>query len=109
MWERGLDWDNELPEDLLNLWQQYCTELSNIRKINIPRCYHAVLTDQNAPVEKEVYVFSDASESAYCAAAYLKVILENGECTVTSKTRVAPLKKVMLPDLNCSVLAPYRN
>ncbi len=57
--------------------------------------------DQNATVLREVHVFSDASESTYCAAAYLRVILE-GECKViliTSKTRVAPPKKVMLPRL----------
>ena len=102
MWERGLTWDIELPEDLLQLWQQWCTELPRIRQINIPRCYQEAFTDLNPPVKKEVHVFSDASESEYCAAAYMRVIPENGECTVTlitAKTRVAPLKKVTLPRL----------
>lgn len=57
---------------------------------------------QTGPVTTGVHVFSDASESAYCAAAYLRVIPEDGECVVsliTSKTRDAPLKKVTLPRL----------
>lgn len=57
---------------------------------------------QNGPVKKEVHVFCDASESAYCAAAYLRVIPEDGECIVsliTAKTSVAPLKNVTLPRL----------
>lgn len=27
MWEHDLEWDNELPNDLLSLWQEWCTEL----------------------------------------------------------------------------------
>lgn len=72
MWECGLEWDSELPGDLLNLWQQWYTELRK-RNTSIARCHHAALTDQNVPVT-EVHVFSDASESAYCAAAYLCII-----------------------------------
>ena len=102
LWERGLEWDCELSEDLSKLWHQWCKELTDIGNIKISRCYHEALVKQSGPVQKEVHVFSDASESAYCAAAYLRVIPEDGECIVsliTAKTRVAPLKKVTLPRL----------
>ena len=102
MWERELEWDDKLTEDLLNLWNQWCTELPDIRNITISRCYHAALMDEDTTVKREVHVFSDASESAYYAAVYLQIVSEDGECTVTlitSTTRVAPLKRVMLPRL----------
>lgn len=101
-WERGLEWDDKLPEDLLKLWNQWCTELLDIRNITISRCYYAALKDEDTPVKREVRVFSDASENAYYAAVYLQIVPEDGECTVTlitSKTRVAPLKRVTLPRL----------
>lgn len=102
LWERGLEWDCELPEDLSKLWHQWCEGLPDIENIKISRCYQEALVKQTDPVTTGVHVFSDASESAYCAAAYLRVIPEDGECVVsliTSKTRDAPLKKVTLPRL----------
>lgn len=50
----------------------------------------------NTTVEREVHVFTDASEKAYL------VVKRNGECTtslITSKTKVAPLKKMTIPRL----------
>ncbi len=49
-----------------------------------------------------LHVFSDASESAYCAVGYLQGKSETAEMIsplVASKSRVAPLKKIMLPQL----------
>ncbi|KAK0140851.1 hypothetical protein N1851_022155 [Merluccius polli] len=88
------EWNNELPE--------YLSNQSISGAIAIPRCYDTVLACQSPPVQKEVHVFSDASESVYCTAAYLRVIPAEGECSVTlitSEIRVAPLKKVTLPRL----------
>ena len=75
MWERDLEWDDKLPEDLLKLWNQWCTELPEIRIITISRCYNAALKDVDTPVKREVHVFSDASESAYCAAVSFQNML----------------------------------
>lgn len=33
LWERGLDWDYELPEDLSGDWQKWCKELPQIEDI----------------------------------------------------------------------------
>lgn len=54
MWERGLDWDCELSNDLLSAWLQWCSELPDIRHLKIPRYYLATIKGQNSPVEKEV-------------------------------------------------------
>ena len=34
-------------------------------------------------MKREVHVFSDASESAFCAAAYPQTVPQDGECTIT--------------------------
>jgi len=51
---------------------------------------------------REIHVFTDVSERAYCAAAYLRCVRSDGQCATTliaSKTKVAPLKKMTLPRL----------
>ena len=98
-WEKGLEWDDELPADLITKWQQWCKELTELKSIAIPRRYDESNGDHAE--QKEIHVFCDASETAYCAAAYMRTIKANG-CSMSlmaSKTRVAPLKKITLPRL----------
>ncbi len=99
MWERGLKWDEELPPDLAHKWKQWCDELSQLHLVAIPRWYN-ILTDQQE--KTRLHVFCDASERAYCAVGYLQGKSETAEIIstlVTSKSRVAPLKKMTLPRL----------
>lgn len=109
MWERGIAWDQDLPEDLAEKWHQWCSEISCLKTIAINRCYDVKNDsddlnphDANSTEKREIHVFTDASERAYCAAAYLRCVKSNGHCTtslVASKTKVAPLKKMTLPRL----------
>ena len=109
MWERGISWDEDLPIDLAQTWHQWCSEIPYLKKITTTRRYdddNAIEkkceTSVNTTVEREIHVFTDASEKAYCAAAYLRCVKRNGECTtslIASKTKVAPLKKMTLPRL----------
>lgn len=110
MWERGILWDENIPLDLAKTWHQWCSEISHLKRITIPRRYDedndikikCDETSAKATVEREMHVFTDASEKAYCAAAYLRCIKGNGECTtslIASKTKVAPLKKMTIPRL----------
>ena len=69
--------------------------MRDINEFVIERCY--CLSDINDPfVCVEIHGFSDASEIAYGGCIYFKFIRRSGDIKVsfvTSKSRVAPLKK----------------
>ena len=105
LWQKGLDWDEELPTDLCEKWRQWCAEIPTLTQLSIQRRYDATLPEgePEPSVEyKEVHVFCDASKIAYCAAAYLRIVKSDGNDTsslIAAKTRVAPLKPTTLPRL----------
>ena len=70
MWERGLNWDEELPPDLTREWQQWCSELPQLHQLTIPRWYRTDMLPKNSHTLK-LHVFCDASERANSAVAYL--------------------------------------
>lgn len=108
LWERGLEWDEQIPPDLKLIWDEWKSELTLLSKIEIPRYIGSVYTNTVKPVE--LHTFGDASESAYAAAAYLKSVDEEGTSHITllySKTKVSPVKVISLPrlELMAAVLA----
>lgn len=100
MWERGVSWDEPLPTDLTDKWEQWCAELPLLHLVAIPRWYNIELKPDLHTVK--LHVYCDASERAYSAVAYLQGQNKQGEIAtsfVASKSRVAPLKKMTLPRL----------
>ncbi|GFV45767.1 integrase catalytic domain-containing protein [Trichonephila clavipes] len=67
-------------------------------KLKIPR---KILDSSGDSSEVQIHTFSDASQEAYGAAAFLRVKHKDGVSVdlVTSKSRVAPLKRLSLPRL----------
>ncbi|CAH2039956.1 unnamed protein product, partial [Iphiclides podalirius] len=98
LWKECLDWDNELPTNLLSEWLEYRRELTNVKDISIPRWLCSTKESK-----LELHAFSDASSVAYAAAVYLRVVDENKQIhvrLVTAKTKVAPIEKeVSIPRL----------
>ena len=39
LWERGISWDEQLPTDLAEKWDQWCAELPRLHLVAIPRWY----------------------------------------------------------------------
>jgi hypothetical protein len=96
VWTLGLDWDDELPEEIQNKFTGWIRGLDELRSLKIPRRYfqNGWNFSQDAV---ELHVYSDASEQGYGCVVYLK---KGDEVTlVMSKARVAPLKRVTLPRL----------
>ena len=90
MWTAGVNWDQYLPAELsrtATAWFEELTELSNIK---VPRS----LKEAGEVIESQLHVFTDASQEAYGAVAYLRHRYKSGEVTVRivmSKAKVTPV------------------
>ncbi|XP_062550942.1 uncharacterized protein LOC134215820 [Armigeres subalbatus] len=107
-WRVGLQWDDEVCDKLEEEWRMWTDLFPFVRKLTIPRCYFpnaTMRTYQNL----ELHIFVDASEKAYSAVAYFRVIGAEGVpvcALVAAKAKVAPLKPLSIPrmELQAAVL-----
>lgn len=106
LWKSGLEWDEQLTEDLRNKWLQFRSELVTVKRCVIPRWLN---TTNDCHIE--LHAFADASRTAYAAAVYMRVISPSGQIYVhlmTAKTKVSPVEKeISIPrlELCAAVLA----
>lgn len=97
LWKTGLEWDEPIQGVLLAEWNRYRENLAHIKGLSIPRWLHY----SNAS-SVELHVFADASQAAYGATVYMRVIVEERVYVnlITSKTKVAPIEKqISIPRL----------
>ncbi|XP_065072517.1 uncharacterized protein LOC135696908 [Ochlerotatus camptorhynchus] len=97
IWRLGLNWDEELPEELLQEWTTFRQQLPVVNAMHKQRC----VIPENA-VRIELHGFSDASMRAYGAVMYTRCVTADGTISVNlvaSKSRVAPLKPMTIPRL----------
>lgn len=97
LWLKGLEWDDALPEDVCQAWIHYRSLLPILENIKIPRWIN---TTKSSNVE--LHGFCDASLKAYAAVIYIRTQENSGDfktTLLTSKTRVAPIKRISLPHL----------
>lgn len=69
LWEKDIDWDSTLPNDLLKKWIEMYNSLKQIHIIEIPM---RLIISRDVTFF-EIHGFSDASMSAYSAVVYAKV------------------------------------
>ena len=104
LWQKEVDWDQQLSPELITEWQKLQVQLPLINEINVERF---VLQKGNV-TQIQLHGFSDASEKAYGACLYIRSINQQGQVSVKllcSKSRVAPIKEVTLPRLElCAAL-----
>ena len=96
---QGVNWDDPLENELLRKWNQLPRELLALSQVRIPRCY---LSFQREILLYQLHGFSDASEKAYAAVIYMRIVYTDGSVDnmfVSSKTRVAPIKRQTIPRL----------
>ncbi|XP_045509321.1 uncharacterized protein LOC123704872 [Colias croceus] len=98
LWLSGIDWDTQLSPQLLEEWLSFREDLINLESFVIPRWMQLNKGD----LVLELHGFSDASNLAYAAVVYARVVDKNRNIhvhLVTSKTRVAPIKQISIPRL----------
>ncbi len=81
------------------VWHKWRSELPSLLNKPIPRFYHP---NNVQIVSRKLHGFSDASEDAYAAVVYLRLVDSTGHVhisLVTSKTKVAPIKRLSIPRL----------
>ncbi|KAJ0182606.1 hypothetical protein K1T71_001975 [Dendrolimus kikuchii] len=96
LWIAGIDWDESPPQSICDQWLQFVTELPLLKNLKLPRYVLFGKTDV------QLHGFADASEKAYAASVYLRVIDESNKISVNlvfAQTKVAPLKRLSLPRL----------
>ena len=104
----GFSWDDPISESHRARWKCWVDSLPQIEKLQIKRCFKPKGFER--PVCVQLHYFSDASQLAYGACSYLRLVNENGfvHCSfLIGKSRLAPLKTVSIPrlELTAAVLA----
>jgi hypothetical protein len=97
LWRRNLSWDTPIPANLQQKWSSIAADIykSINEHASLPRQY---FLEPIKPQENvELHIFSDASTVAYGAVALIRH--DNHISFVMAKNRVAPLKKLTLPQL----------
>ena len=87
----GVNWDDNLPPDLLKKWNTWKEDILIHKQFRIQRCYFS----RNVTMYSLIG-FSDGSMKAYAAVIYLRCELEDGTIASTlvgGKARIAPLEK----------------
>ena len=105
-WEIKLEWDEELPSTLYQLWIQFFKELFEIESLQFPRC----TKPNNAVGNPWLILLSDGSEVAYGCVAYVRWTCNDGShqsYLLMAKSRIAPMTKLSTPrmELNGAVLS----
>ena len=93
--EEKLDWDDAIQDDLRNEWIRFFLDLFGMNDVTFTRC----LRPEGAEGNPILVIFSDGSESAYGACAYVRWKLASGKFEsklIMSKNRLAPLKKMSI-------------
>ncbi|XP_017875054.1 uncharacterized protein LOC108621956 [Ceratina calcarata] len=97
LWILGVEWDQELPEEVRLQWCRFRTSLDQLDALSIPRWTNYSKSARSV----ELHGFCDASQRAYSAAVYMRVAYAEDTSTVllVAKTKVAPVKAVSVPRL----------
>lgn len=85
-----VEWDTPLPDDFACKWYDIITDLSNLEKISLRRCFKL-----NNNVRYSIHGFCDGSSLGYSASVYLRSVYSDGLVSthlIIGKSRVAPLR-----------------
>ena len=93
------DWDEVIPDDLVEEWKDLISDLNVASPVSLPRSY---LCGISGPISSvTLHGFCDASIRAYAAVVYIHMRTDTYSVVqfVAAKTRVAPLQGQTVPRL----------
>ncbi|XP_073964433.1 uncharacterized protein [Choristoneura fumiferana] len=91
-WRKQAPWDEPLDLEDGGIFIEWARGLAAVAALQLERCY--------AVGRHELHAFTDASESAYATAIYLRTTDASGTVTVAlvaGKAKVAPLRQQSIP------------
>ena len=80
LWRLSIDWDDELPSDMMQHWENWKAAAQNITCVRLSRCF---FPGGSSVTEIQLHVFGDASELAYGSVAYLRITFKDGHHEVS--------------------------
>ncbi len=95
-----LDWDDKIPEEYLQRWQAWLTDLPQLENLAVERSFKPASMKETKSTQ--FHHFSDASQQGYGAVSYIRVEVVSGnvKCSfLMGKSRLAPIKPVTIPRL----------
>uniref|UniRef100_A0A2H1X027 SFRICE_036894 n=1 Tax=Spodoptera frugiperda TaxID=7108 RepID=A0A2H1X027_SPOFR len=107
LWLYKIGWDDPVSSDLACLFSKTVSSFQYLPQIRVPR--H--VTTKHVQY-LQLHIFTDASQDAYGACAYIRSVSTSNEPVVKllcAKSKVAPLKPVSIPRLElCGALVGAR-
>ena len=89
----GLDWDADVPDEILLHWKNFLRDLENLRLVKVDRYITCSKVIMSSTSDLQIHGFCDSSKQAYYAAIYFRILDLTGIQVrlVAAKTKVAPL------------------
>ena len=103
LYKKKISWDEEIDGEELKRWKEWLTDLPRLSDITVKRCYKP--TPFSVVSQVQLHHFSDASQYAYGAASYLRLVDADGNfhCSLLiGRSRLAPLEAITIPRLELS-------
>lgn len=88
-----IPWDTALPNELKESWENYVQSLQEVKRLKFRR---SIFEFARTEVDIQLHGFCDASQIAYGACCYVRVVYNNDTVSMTlfqARSRVTPLKK----------------
>ena len=105
-----VDWNCELPADLIRRWKIWVKEVEDLQSLQYPRC---LMPNEFVDSSIEIHNFCDASEKGYGCNSYIRCVKgkEVHVSLIASKGRLCPIKQISIPrlELQAAVLAVDMN
>ncbi len=91
-----LGWNDKLPDDIMEKWNQWQSQLCSLSKYEVPRCLRKTMYNVK---NVQLHLFCDGSQTAYGCVAYARYMNDQGLiiCSIImAKSRLTPLNNSTL-------------